>query len=221
MKDSPINVRIEEPCMQNWDEMETKDNFNFCTACSKNVIDFTGYTNAEIISVLASSGSSVCGRLTEMQLNQLNYYLIVKPANKNWMKYLGVLAIGASLFTQDAQAAKLKPETVFVDTINRNIVDNNPKSVTKLTGMVLDSNGTTVPGILVIVENTKYAATTDGNGCYTIYLKKAADLQGKILKVKSLRYSASTIIDLKHEKQAELRLKDEPMIMGKIAFTPR
>lgn len=88
--------------------MEKRDGLNFCQACNKCVIDFTGYSNAEIIKTLASASSEVCGRLTKNQLAQLNYHLAVVPAGRSWMKYLGVLAIGVSIFAQSPSATAAK-----------------------------------------------------------------------------------------------------------------
>lgn len=79
MKTRINEVTIAEPCLQNWNEMDRGEGFNFCKACSKNVIDFSGHTNAEIISVLAGASSSVCGRLSHTQLIQLNHHLSIVP----------------------------------------------------------------------------------------------------------------------------------------------
>ncbi|RZK64597.1 MAG: hypothetical protein EOO95_10650, partial [Pedobacter sp.] len=64
MKNSNALVTIAEPCTQNWEEMDQKDGFNFCQACNKCVVDFTGYSNADIIKTLANASTEVCGRLT-------------------------------------------------------------------------------------------------------------------------------------------------------------
>ncbi|MFW0716702.1 hypothetical protein [Pedobacter sp. N23S346] len=215
MKNSQTQVTISELCTQNWEEMEKGAGFNFCTACSKNVIDFSGYSNAEIISVLSGS-VSVCGRLSEMQLNQLNYYLLVKPSNRNWMKYLGVLAIGASIFTQDARAAVYSSATEVSNAINNHDDDKKPIVVNKVSGRILGPDKKPQAGIRLVILNTKYYALTDEQGKYEIKFNNGPDVTKNRLSVQSPRYSATLIIDYSKIKQNDIVLQEEPMIMGEI-----
>ena len=221
MKDLQTKITIAKPCTQNWAEMEKEADFGFCTVCSKNVIDFTNYSNAEIISVLTQASASVCGRLTVAQLNQLNYYSLVMPANRNWIKYLGVLAIGAAIFTQDASAAIPRVVTeISIGTGEKRA--EKPLMVNKITGRILDPNKKPVAGIRLVILNTSYYATTDQNGQYEILLKNNLNIKNNKMSVQSARYSAILIINYTKVKQNDLMLKDEPMIMGEIVIpTPK
>jgi len=221
MKNSNTKITIAKPCTQNWAEMQKEADFGFCTVCSKNVIDFTNYSNAEIISVLTQASASVCGRLSVMQLNQLNHYLIVKPANRNWIKYLGVLAIGAAIFSQDASAAIPRVATeISIGTGEKRA--EKPLVVNKITGRILDPNKKPVAGIRLVILNTPYYATTDENGQYEILLKNNLNVKNNKLSVQSARNSAILIIKYTKVKQNDIMLKDEPMIMGEIVIpTPK
>lgn len=221
MKNPKPQISIAEPCSQSWDEMGIKNGHNFCEDCSKSVIDFTGYTNAEIIKTLANSSTEVCGRLTKTQINQLNYHLVVAPANKNWMKYLGVLAIGASIFMQTANAAQVKPKTEIVKSINPNKDNIKPTTVNKINGYVLGEDKKPLSGIRLVIPNTKYYAITDKEGRYEIVFKNGLDPKNNALVVQSARYAATMILNFSREKQVNLILKKEDfMIVGKIAYTP-
>ncbi|GAA4198412.1 hypothetical protein GCM10022289_07090 [Pedobacter jeongneungensis] len=222
MKTRINEVTIAEPCSQNWDEMEKGAGFNFCTACSKNVIDFSGYTSAEIIQVLASSGSSVCGRLSQSQLNQLNLQLSIVPTrNRNWMKYLGVLAIGMSIFVMDARAENLKMPIEITKSINNKTDDKKPVVPKKIYGYVIGADKKPAAGIRLSILDTKYATLTDKNGRYEILLDSKFNSSKNQLIVESIRYSAFLTLDFFKEKQNNLQLKKaEPMIMGEIAIMP-
>ncbi|RYD79021.1 MAG: hypothetical protein EOP55_05770 [Sphingobacteriales bacterium] len=221
MKASVTEVKISEPCSQNWEEMENNDENKFCLSCNKSVIDFTGYTNAEILNILANSSAETCGRLTQTQLDQLNYYVTVIPANKNWMKYLGVLAIGASVFIQDAKASAPKPPTEISPGINK-LNRSEPVVVEKIYGYIFDADRKALAGIRVVLTGTKYFALTDKNGKYEIAFKKGFDIKKTTLVVESVRYAASKQINYSIEKQSDLVLnKMEPMIVGKIMVTKR
>jgi hypothetical protein len=216
-------VTIAEPCLQNWDEMEKGAGFNFCTACSKNVIDFSGYTNAEIISVLANSGSSVCGRLSQTQLNQLNYHLAIVPTtNRNWMKYLGVLAIGMSIFVMDARAENLKTPISITKSIHHKTDDKKPVLPKKIYGYVIGADSKPAAGIRLVIVDTRFFALTDKNGRYEITLDNQFDVKNNQLIAESMRFGAVLTLDFSKEKQNNLKLKKaEPMIMGRMIMAPK
>ncbi|TCD08518.1 hypothetical protein EZ449_11785 [Pedobacter frigidisoli] len=222
MKNPQPQISIAEPCSQNWEEMEKRDGYNFCEACSKCVVDFTGYSNAEIIKTLANASTEVCGRLTKTQLNQLNYHLVVAPVNRNWMKYLGVLALGASIFMQNANASIPKATLEISKNIDDQKDNKKPKTVNKVNGYVLGQDKKPLIGIRLVIPNTKYYATTDKDGKYEIVFKNGLNVKHNALTVQSARYSATMILDFSKEKQKDLILKmEEFMIVGKIAYTPK
>ncbi|CAH0153385.1 hypothetical protein SRABI27_00579 [Pedobacter sp. Bi27] len=223
MKTRINEVTIAEPCLQNWDEMDKGEGFNFCKACSKNVIDFSGYTNTEIISVLAGASSSVCGRLSKTQLNQLNYHLSIVPTtNRNWMRYLGVLAIGVSVFVVDARATGFKVPIEIAKSINNRINDTKPIVPKKIYGYVIGADHKPAVGIRLVIADTKFFSITDKNGRYEITLDDRFDVNNNKLMVESMRYGAVLTLDFSKEKQNNLKLKKaEPMIMGKIMIAPK
>ncbi|RDC55541.1 hypothetical protein DU508_14755 [Pedobacter chinensis] len=222
MKNSQAQITIAEPCSQNWDEMDKREGFNFCQACNKCVIDFTGYSNAEIIKTLASSSSEICGRLTQNQLTQLNYHLVIAPANRNWMKYLGVLAIGVSIFAQSASAQAIKPSVVTTVSKKLKSDEKKPFKIKKITGRILDADKKPLEGIRLVILNTRYYAVTDQDGKYEIRFTNGIDIKNKALSVKSIRYSAEMPINYSAEKQQDLILeKQDSMIMGKMIYTPK
>ncbi|MBE5320404.1 hypothetical protein IM793_14660 [Pedobacter sp. MR2016-19] len=223
MKTRINEVTIAEPCLQNWDEMDKGEGFNFCKACSKNVIDFSGYTNAEIINVLANAGSSVCGRMSQSQLNQLNYHLAIVPTNnRNWMKYLGVLAIGMSIFVMDARAENFKEPIEITRSINNKTDNKKPVMPKKVYGYVIGADNKPLAGIRLSILDTKYATLTDKNGRYEILLDNKFDFSKNQLMVESIRYSAFLTLDFSKGKQNNLKLKKaEPMIMGRVLIAPK
>jgi len=223
MKTRINEVNIAEPCLQNWDEMEKGEGFNFCKACSKNVIDFSGYTNAEIISVLAGASSSVCGRLSKTQLNQLNYHLLIVPTtNRNWMKYLGVLAIGVSVFVMDVRAENFKTPIEITNSINKKTDISKPVVPRKIYGYVVGTDNKPAVGIRLVIADTKFFSTTDKNGRYEIALDDKFDVSKNKLVVESLQYHAFLTLDFSKGKQNNLKLqKAESMIMGKIMIAPK
>lgn len=223
MKNTQAIVTIDKPCAQNWDEMEKKDGFNFCEACNKCVIDFTGYTNAEIIKTLANASSEVCGRLSENQLAQLNYHLAVVPPNRNWMKYLGVLAIGVSIFGQNlnASAANFPAHTEISSELKGNPDELKPINIKKVSGRIIGADKKPLQGIKLIIPNTKYYALTDKDGRYEIKFAQGIDPKNNIIVVQSLRFAGEIPINFSMEKQRDLLAQErEKIIMGGMGYRP-
>ncbi|SER27797.1 carboxypeptidase-like regulatory domain-containing protein [Pedobacter rhizosphaerae] len=217
MKPKIKQITIPNPCQQDWDEMKKLDGYNFCTACSKCVIDFTGYSNAEIIKTLSNAQGSVCGRLSLSQLNQLNYHLSVVPAtNRNWMKYLGVLAIGASLIMHEAKADVAKAPIEFRDSTAEKPNEKHTK-VKKIVGYVLNANNKPIAGIRLSILNTSIVMTTDEKGRYEFKIPDRFDYKNTLLKVESIQFSGS--LSINYEKELQLPVKvvpQETFILGKI-----
>lgn len=221
----PFNeITIAEPCTQNWDEMEKGAGFNFCTACSKNVIDFSGYTNAQIIQTLANASSSVCGRLSKTQLNQLNYYLTIVPAtNRNWMKYLGVLAIGASILVQDANAAPIRESVEMVKSKNDHQLNKPDEPVILRTFygyMFLKNNTVPMAGLKLRLKGTNITAVTDKNGRYEFKIDDNLYWKYNELVAEGSEYIVAFKLDNKTVKQKDYYpYKATDVILGKISVS--
>lgn len=58
-----FHVRIPEPCHEDWNKMHPESNGRFCDACSKVVVDFTAFTDEEMLAYFQNTQSSICGRI--------------------------------------------------------------------------------------------------------------------------------------------------------------
>lgn len=182
--------------------MENKDGQTYCEVCSKCVIDFTGYSNAEIIKSLVGSETEVCGRISQIQLNQLNYYLVVAPANRNWMKYLGVLAIGVSIFTQDVQATTPKKPMDIAKTIaGKGLKEDDPKIIIKFYGYVFLGKDKPAARMRLRLKNTAITTLTDINGRYEIEIDDNFDRRYNTLITEDSTYVTSFNINFNSPKQ--------------------
>lgn len=220
MKGLSTQVTIAEPCTQKWERMQKYDGHNFCESCQKCVIDFSGYTTTAILETLASSKTNICGRLSQTQLNQLNYSLSAPIQSRNWMKYLGVLAIGVSVFAQDVQAVPFKHEIE-----QRDRGQKNPSSLTSpkaIYGYLHDVKGKPLNKIKVFISNTKLSAVTDLNGRYEIKLAQPLSLRNNLLIANDVIYQGEFQLNVLKEKQDNFTLKKvDMMIMGEIRIGPR
>jgi len=66
-----MKLLIPEPCSQKWESMfESTDESKFCQVCSKQIVDFTRYSDRELKQSVQSSSGNICGKFTADQLNR-------------------------------------------------------------------------------------------------------------------------------------------------------
>src|ERR1700750_3099480 len=65
-----MEIRIDNPCTENWDRMRPEEQGRFCSSCQKMVIDFTAMSDSELLAYFSKPQASVCGRLQSSQLQR-------------------------------------------------------------------------------------------------------------------------------------------------------
>lgn len=122
-------VQIPEPCHENWQAMQPQANGRFCDSCCKVVVDFTHFSDQEIIDYLQSKKSDrVCGRFKTEQVQQTPVPEIILPNNRNHLWNLQrfaaalLLAFGSILFTacgNEHEVGEISTPTdqLFTDTV--------------------------------------------------------------------------------------------------------
>ncbi|MFN3848328.1 MAG: carboxypeptidase-like regulatory domain-containing protein [Spirosomataceae bacterium] len=67
-----LQIKIDKPCGENWNDFEPTQTGRFCAKCQENVIDFTKMPDSELVAFLRDkpSDSKLCGRFREDQLQK-------------------------------------------------------------------------------------------------------------------------------------------------------
>jgi len=101
MKPKKVNYQIEEPCHEDWDQMEPEAKGRFCSSCSKTVVDFSNMSDFSIVNYLENNkNQSVCGRFEEKQLDRT--YSLPKSPYPAFGFDLRAVALGLALSTFSA-----------------------------------------------------------------------------------------------------------------------
>jgi hypothetical protein len=73
-KINAMNIQINEPCHENWQDMTPNQQGAFCKVCNKDVVDFSKKSIAEIKSFFAEkTEGKICGRFEKKQLVYLSF----------------------------------------------------------------------------------------------------------------------------------------------------
>jgi len=59
-----LELRIARPCEESWERMPPEGQGRFCAACSKTVVDLTGFSDQELLAFLGRAGKNTCGRFS-------------------------------------------------------------------------------------------------------------------------------------------------------------
>lgn len=204
-----INITVPEPCGEKWNAMTNSEKGKFCALCQKNVIDFTSFTDREILNYY-NLNSKICGRFNSDQLNR--NLILPKEKSSFWM--LAAASI-ISFFGFGIQTAKAQQVVKTEQTDNKTnaiIIEKNKKNKLEIiTGIVTDGAGP-IPGVYVSTKDSKRKTETDLNGNYTIEVKKRDVLVFSYIGYKSVEQKISG------NKKINICLKEVASLIGEVVI---
>lgn len=111
MKQNIKSISFKKPCHENWDSMTNILNGKFCDNCQKSVIDFSGLSNKQILTII-SDQHQLCGKFENSQLINFNQYLLEENVNRFSWKKLGFATaiVGFMPFLKVEAQVKSLPE---------------------------------------------------------------------------------------------------------------
>ena len=152
--------------------MTTVDKGKFCGACQKNVIDFTGMNDEQLIAFFRKQpAGSTCGRLMGEQLDRD----IAIPAKRiPWIKYFLQIALPAFLVSSKISAQgkvrMLPGDTITVTDQKKDGMENITPSIVgrKLIGKIVDETGVGIPYASVYIKGTTIGNAADSAGNFRL-----------------------------------------------------
>jgi len=151
-----MTINIPEPCTQSWDSMEERSIGRHCNSCNKTVVDFTNFTDDQLIAFFQRSVGNVCGRI---ETRRMNIPLVIPPLPKrNRIKWLYPLTAILSLLGFNKTSAQ------NANTSNPN---SNPKSMVEHTPLEKDDSTVKIRQTFIEIM----ISGTDGNPLTNVSLK--------------------------------------------------
>lgn len=223
-----IQIKIPQPCHENWAEMTPAEKGRFCASCQKTVFDFTQLNDRHLLEVLKTRNKgSHCGRF---RAEQLNRRLEAPRHGLPWLRYFFTVAIPAFLAGREAKAqgAFMVKAPVEFNKSSKPDIDTTRlpeiKQKLRLTGRVLDNNMIPFPGATIIVSGTTIGTLADTKGCFKLdvptqpeqMLELSFSAIGYMTKKVPIRISSQkelSIGDIAFE-EADVALTGEIVIVG-------
>ena len=199
-----INIRITQPCQENWEAMTLSEKGKFCALCQKNVIDFTTSSDREILNYY-NQNSKICGRFHSSQINR--NLILPKEKSSIWFAVISAIVSFLGLGSQEIYAQ----ESVKIEqTDKKNQTDSIKKdALRKITGIVSE-NKIPIPGVTISIKGTNLRTETDFDGNYSIEAKK-----GDILVFSFIGYK---VVEkrISGKQKVNINMKQEQILMGEV-----
>lgn len=168
-----ISIRIEKPCHEDWEAMTPIEQGKFCSACQKNVTDFSKMTDNEILEFLANHTGPMCGQLRESQLNRMIVQTRLTGTNWKLNSFMTTLLVASGAVLNAQSPSAPNNQTVIIDEKHPTgpvcIKVPETKVHHVLVAQVVDSaSGNPQANARVQIAGTSHYAVTDQKGNFTL-----------------------------------------------------
>ena len=201
-----FQLNIQNPCHEAWEGFKPTPKGGFCASCQKNVIDFSGMTDSQLMAYfrdLPTENQHLCGRFRNDQL-QKDYRIEEWFPTFSMTDKIVHYEVPISQFRDNKTKISLPlirkmkmVRNITVAFLTFAMVEQGCGQQKQLIGQVVDaSDGSPLPGVSVVVKGTKRGVASDVNGHYQITVGdkdtlvfSSVGFERKILIAKGLKES--------------------------------
>lgn len=216
-----LHIAIPEPCHENWDKMTPTEQGRFCDVCSKCVVDFTRFSDNELLAYFSNPPKNLCGRFENRQLNKT---IEKVPVYRSWFSFpkKWVIAVGLWLGILAKGTANTPSISPFTSQQTIYSFDFEPQTTSDSTrtiqGVVIDST-TDEPliGVDILISGTKTGTHTDLEGKFKLqlpkeYFNKEAIIEARYVGYETISHKISTDTSFH-----VLKMTERPFVMAEEA----
>lgn len=175
--------------MQDWDGMTEKNAGRHCDNCQKTVVDFSNFTDKELIEFFKKATGKICGRLNPYQVNRPMSILEHSKYSLLQKALFGTAIVAGIITNANGQTIKqiMPPIQVPVPnetntSIKMGEVQIIHKEIHTISGIVKDSKSKQpIRNAEVFLERADYIVYTDSNGAFELDVPDS--LMGEKLKL--------------------------------------
>jgi hypothetical protein len=215
-----ISLSIEDPCHEQWSNFTPTANGGFCSSCSKNVVDFTKMSDAEVLAFFTNKPANTCGRLRTDQLK--NYALQPAPSFNPGLTLLkaGFLSLMFALGAKESSANVISEQTpsVYIQSVSGIRTESHRVADEEriIKGVVRDDNDQPMAGVSIYLKGSTEGTVTDVDGKFEFPRKLK---EGDVLTLSFIGYETMEYtITAEPIDAIEIKLSAAYYeIMGKIA----
>ena len=168
-----IEITIPKPCREDWRKFTPTASGGFCTACQKEVIDFTQWTDESILQFFQKAQGNTCGRFRESQLKS---FKSDGQTRVRWPMavFLTMAALGMNKPTEARVLKQKAPVEQRKSDLIRHIKSDTLMEKIIITGVVMDEDSVALPGVNIIQKGTTNNTVSDGDGKFMLVISRPA-----------------------------------------------
>lgn len=164
-----LKLTVSNPCQENWNSFTQTEKGGFCSNCQKEVIDFTQFSDQQLITYFKEQQGNTCGKFSPRQLNRYHELVPIVSPKMGLKQFKMALAAcvlfliskpAISLPNQPSSAAPMITQHQSREPIQA--PDNNDPI--KVSGKVVDEYGEVLPAVSVILKGSDKGTSTDIDG---------------------------------------------------------
>ncbi len=167
---STLTIDVKEPCKEKFSNFSKTEKGGFCQSCEKEVIDFTNFSDNELINYLSHGNKKTCGMFKASQLK--TYETNSLQTMNNSMLHKGIAMMSFSLLALCAtevkgqETASIEPpiEVVSPDIMGDISYVEIVQEKHTVTGTIVDEANEPLPGVNVVLKGTTIGTQTDFDG---------------------------------------------------------
>jgi hypothetical protein len=219
---SSVQLDIPIPCYESWEQMTPAGQGRFCGSCRQIVVDFTNFSDQELVRYFQEYKGSVCGQFNPYQLRTDLYG--AAPVKRNWLP-AALFSTAAVLLTGSAKAA----DSTVAPIAGKPAVEMVVPDTVAITGTVKGRlRGEPMQEVCIFIKEVNRSVKTAEDGSFSIHIPLADVIDGFTLEFATLRDKEEVRLQLTDRLQGiQLEMKDYPgvtifgygAVKGKLVLT--
>ncbi len=177
MKNHSLSVRIAKPCHEDWAAMTPTDQGRFCGSCQKKVTDFSHMTDNEVLEIIGSKPTSMCGQFRGSQLNRAFIQSQLSGSNSRLNSFFAafMLLTGAGALSAQTTVPPYNPKVIIDEKHPTGPVcirvPNEKSNKRELTAIVVDTlSGNKLSYATITISGTNCSVIADEHGKFSLVI---------------------------------------------------
>jgi hypothetical protein len=216
-----FGLSIPAPCHEKWSDFTPTQRGGFCTSCSKEVIDFTQWSEQQLKDYFKKRPGNTCGRFRVQQLTDYSLSETKRPT------LAALIAFVILLLSKPAEAEPpQKPATEqLVVTRQEPIKADTIVDQMIVRGIIKSAeDGSTLPGVNVLRKGTTDRVVSDADGKFEMIVGKPQVSETFIfsfigLQTKEISISTKALHEVDVALALDVQVLGETIVVGGIVNT--
>lgn len=171
-----LTIQLKTPCHEGWEKMDEQGKARFCKVCSKEVIDFTGYSDNELQHFFLQNPILVCGRFTKAQTETALHFNVAGKKKPDLIAAIAASLLTCSTISVNAAPVPLFNTPVVNAALHHQYAAKPQHDSTIISGSITDVMGTPLQQATISFGGKEY--TTDEEGKFHIVLSSSEAVKG-------------------------------------------